>query len=140
MALLFDLRVGLIRSVPNADTFTCKEKEPVARVATVGLGIPGPPAPLARRRGWRRGRWSGYDHRMTDPTTKILLTFAMLTGAVSAQSRTFYDASGNVVGSAADSSSTVTNDARGKVITRETTSGNTATIYDARGRLIGQRR
>ena len=77
---------------------------------------------------------------MTNPTTKILLTFAMLTGAVSAQSRTFYDASGNVVGSAADSSGTVTNDARGKVITRETTSGNTATIYDARGRLIGQRR
>jgi YD repeat-containing protein len=47
-----------------------------------------------------------------------LLTFAMMTGAASAQSRTFYDASGNVVGrSATDSSGTVTNyDSPGRVI------------------------
>ena len=67
---------------------------------------------------------------MTNPTTKILLTFAMLTGAASAQSRTFYDASGNVVGrSATDSSGTVTNyDARGN---------NTTTFYDAGGNVVG---
>jgi YD repeat-containing protein len=85
------------------------------------------------------------DHRCSQPTTKILLallTLAMMTGAASAQSRTLYDAGGKVVGrSATDSSGTVTNyDSRGRVITRETTSGNTTTIYDANGRLIGQRR
>jgi hypothetical protein len=62
-----------------------------------------------------------HDHRMTNAMTKILLallTLAMLTSAASAQQRTFYDASGMVVGrSATDSSGTVTNyDARGKVI------------------------
>jgi YD repeat-containing protein len=65
---------------------------------------------------------------MTNPTTKILfalLTLAMTTGAASAQQRTFYDAGGNVARrSATDSQGTVTTyDVRGKVISRETTSG-----------------
>jgi YD repeat-containing protein len=62
---------------------------------------------------------------MTDPMSKILLALlALTTGAASAQSRTFYDSSGKVVGrSATDSSGTTTNyDARGKVTSRETTS------------------
>ncbi|MGY2907042.1 hypothetical protein [Bradyrhizobium sp. URHC0002] len=41
--------------------------------------------------------------------------------------------------SAADSSGTTTNyDARGKVISRESTSGNTTTIYDGSGRNVGR--
>ena len=61
---------------------------------------------------------------MTNPMTKFaitahgksnrillaLLTFAMMTGAASAQQRTHYDPRGNVVGrSATDSAGTVTN-------------------------------
>ena len=80
---------------------------------------------------------------MTNPATKILLlllALAIMTGAASAQQRTLYDARGNVVVRAAtDSSGTTTNyDTRGKVISRETTSGNTTTIYDARGRNVGR--
>ena len=80
---------------------------------------------------------------MTHSTTKILLaslTLATVTGAASAQQRTFYDSRANVVGrSATDSSGTTTNyDARGKVISRESTSGNTTTIYDASGRNVGR--
>ena len=79
---------------------------------------------------------------MTQPTIKILLallTLALMTGAASAQQRTIYDAGGNVVGrSSTDSSGTTTNyDSRGKVITRETTTGNATTVYDARGRDVG---
>jgi len=75
--------------------------------------------------------------------TKILLTlltFAIMTGAASAQQRTFYDSSGKVVGrSSTDSSGATTNyDSRGNVISRESTSGNTTTIYDARGRDVGR--
>jgi YD repeat-containing protein len=75
--------------------------------------------------------------------TKILialLALALLTGAASAQQRTFYDSRGNVVGrSATDSSGNVTNyDRSGKVISRESTSGNTTTIYDAGGRNVGR--
>ena len=75
--------------------------------------------------------------------TKILLpllTFAIMTGAASAQPRTYYDSRGNVVGrSATDSSGTVTNyDSRGRVISRESTSGNQTTIYDAGGRNVGR--
>jgi YD repeat-containing protein len=74
--------------------------------------------------------------------TKILLTvlLAMMTGAASAQQRTFHDSRGNVVGrSSTDSQGTVTNyDSRGRVITRETTSGNQTTIYDAAGRNVGR--
>jgi YD repeat-containing protein len=69
-----------------------------------------------------------------------MLMLAMLTGAASAQQRTYYDAGGKVVGrSATDSGGTVTNyDSRGKVISRETTTGNQTTIYDARGRNVGR--
>ena len=69
-----------------------------------------------------------------------MLVLATMTGAASAQSRTFYDSRGNVVGrSAADSSGAVTNyDARGKVITRESTSGIHRTIYDSSGRNVGR--
>jgi YD repeat-containing protein len=57
-----------------------------------------------------------------------------------AQQRTFYDASGNVTGrSAIDSQGTTTNyDSRGRVISRESTSGNTTTIRDDRGRNVGR--
>ena len=63
-----------------------------------------------------------------------------MTGAASAQQRTYYDARGNVLGrSATDSQGTITNyDSRGKVISREFTSGNTTTIYDAGGRNVGR--
>jgi YD repeat-containing protein len=68
------------------------------------------------------------------------LTLAVLATGASAQSRAFYDSAGRVVGkSATDSSGTVTNyDARGRVISRETTTGNTTTVYDARGRNVGR--
>ncbi|MDE5446461.1 hypothetical protein GWG65_34895 [Bradyrhizobium sp. CSA207] len=70
-----------------------------------------------------------------------LAALAMLTGAASAQSKRFYDASGRSVGtSSTDSAGTVTNyDSRGRVISRETTSGSSTTVYDARGRVIGRR-
>jgi YD repeat-containing protein len=71
-----------------------------------------------------------------------LLTLALMTGAASAQQRTLYDASGGTAGrSATDSSGTTTNyDARGKLISRETTTGNTTTVYDAGGRNVGSSR
>jgi YD repeat-containing protein len=79
---------------------------------------------------------------MTNPTKILLalLTFAMMTGAASAQQRTFYDSAGKIVGrSATDSSGTTTNyDSRGRVISRETTIGNTTTVYDDRGRNVGR--
>ncbi len=82
-------------------------------------------------------------YRMTNTMTKTLLALlalAVMTGEASAQSRTFYDARGNVVGRAStDNSGTITNyGARGRVITRETTSGNTTTIYDSGGRNVGR--
>ena len=69
-----------------------------------------------------------------------LLALAALTGAALAQQRTFYDSSGKVVGrSSTNSSGTVTNyDARGRVVARETTTGNQTTIYDASGRNVGR--
>jgi YD repeat-containing protein len=79
---------------------------------------------------------------MTNPISILLalLTLAVMTGAASAQQRALYDAGGKVVGrSATDSSGTVTSyDSRGRVITRESTSGNTTTIYDAGGRNVGR--
>jgi YD repeat-containing protein len=76
------------------------------------------------------------------PTTTIMiaaLALAMTSGA-SAQSRAFYDSSGKRIGSAtADSQGTVTNyDARGRVISRESTTGNTTTVYDPTGRNVGR--
>ena len=73
-------------------------------------------------------------------TIIVALALAALIGTESAQSRTFYDSAGRGVGrSSTDSQGTVTNyDARGKVISRETRSGNTTTIYDAGGRVIGR--
>ena len=71
-------------------------------------------------------------------TTTIILTALALAIAseASAQSRAVYDSSGRRIGSAtADSQGTVTNyDARGRVISRESTTGNQTTIYDAGGR------
>jgi len=80
---------------------------------------------------------------MMNPMPKLplaLLALAMMTGIASAQRRTYYDASGKVVGrSASDSSGTTTNyDARGRVISRETTTGNPTTICDAGGRNVGR--
>jgi YD repeat-containing protein len=81
---------------------------------------------------------------MTNLMAKILLallTLAMMTGAASAQQRTFYDASGKRIGSATtDSQGTVTTyDSRGRIVSRESPSGNTTTIYDAGGRVLGRR-
>jgi YD repeat-containing protein len=71
-------------------------------------------------------------------TLLALVTFVMMTGAASAQSRTFYDNSGRVVGrSSIDSAGTVTNyDARGKIMSRESAGGNTTTVDDAGGRNV----
>ena len=68
------------------------------------------------------------------------MTLVAFATAASAQQRTFYDSRGNVAGrSATDSSGAVTNyDARGKVISREHTSGDQTTIYDAAGRNVGR--
>ena len=69
--------------------------------------------------------------------------FAMMTGAASAQSRTFYDAGGKVIaaGPTNSSGSTTNYDARGKVISRETTTGNTTTRRQQRrkGRIYWPR-
>lgn len=75
-------------------------------------------------------------------TGKILfaLVAAFLAAQAQAQSRTFYDSSGKVVGrSSTDSqgSSTIY-DSFGKVVGRESKSGNTTTIYDAGGRNVGR--
>lgn len=70
----------------------------------------------------------------------VLVGLYMLINAASAQDRTFYNLSGKVVGrSSTDSQGTTTNyDASGKVISRETRSGNTTTIYDPAGRNVGR--
>jgi YD repeat-containing protein len=77
---------------------------------------------------------------MTNPILLALLTLALMTDEASAQSKTFYDSRGNVVGrSSTNSSGTTTNyDNRGRVVTRESTSGSQTTIYDARGRNVGR--
>ena len=76
------------------------------------------------------------------PRTVLIaaLALAALTGAAQAQQRAYYDASGKSLGrSTTDSQGTVTNtDACGKVISREHTSGNTTTVYDAGGRNVGK--
>jgi hypothetical protein len=54
-------------------------------------------------------------------TMVAALTLALLATAASAQQHTFYDSAGKVVGQ----------DSRGRVISRETTNGNTTTVYDA---------
>ena len=70
-------------------------------------------------------------------TIPIAALLAVLATEASAQSRTFYDSAGRVVGrSTTDSSGTTTTyDSRGRVISRETRTGN---IYDARGRNLGR--
>jgi YD repeat-containing protein len=77
---------------------------------------------------------------MTMITLVAALTLAVLASEASAQSRTFYYDAGRVVGkSTIDSNGTVTNsDSRGRVISRETTTGNTTMIYDARRRNVGR--
>ena len=77
------------------------------------------------------------------PTTTIIiaaLALAVLATGASAQSRTVYDNAGRVVGkSSTDTQGTVTNyDARGRVTSRKSTTGNTTTIYDAGGRNVGR--
>jgi YD repeat-containing protein len=83
--------------------------------------------------------------RVDNTITKLLLamvTLTMTTGAASAQQRTYYGASGRSVGrSITDGSGTMTNyDSRGRVISRETTSENQTTAYDAGGRNVRSRR
>ena len=80
---------------------------------------------------------------MMNSTTTIItavLALALATEA-SAQSRTYYDSSGKRIGTATtDSQGTVTNyDARGRVMSRESTTGNTTTVYDASGLAVGKR-
>jgi YD repeat-containing protein len=67
------------------------------------------------------------------------VALAVPTGAAQAQQRTYYDSSGKRIGSAStDSQGTVTNyEARDRVISRESTSGNTTTIYSG-GRNVGR--
>jgi YD repeat-containing protein len=69
-----------------------------------------------------------------------LLGFTLMTGASSAQQRTFYDASGKVVDRSAtdNQGSTTFYDSRGRVTGRESISGNTTTIYDASDRSVGK--
>jgi YD repeat-containing protein len=101
----------------------------------------GNPPPGLDVEGWRRAQRSRYDQRMTNPILLAVLTLAMMmTGGALAEQRTFYDSSGKVVGrSSSNSSGTTTNyDSRGRVISRETTSRNRTTIYDAAGRLVGR--
>jgi YD repeat-containing protein len=81
---------------------------------------------------------------MTNPITKMillpLLALAMMSGAATAQQRTYYDSSGKSVGrSSTDSKgSTTYYDARGKVTGRTSTSGSATTIYDPAGRNVGR--
>jgi YD repeat-containing protein len=74
--------------------------------------------------------------------TLFALALALLATEASAQSKTFYDASGRVVGrSSTDSQgSTTVYDAGGKVVGRDAKSGNTTAIYDAGGRKVGETR
>ena len=71
-------------------------------------------------------------------TIIVALALAALAAEASAQQRTYYDATGRSIGrSTTDSQGTTTNyDARGKVISRETRTGNTTTIYDPAGRNV----
>jgi hypothetical protein len=74
-------------------------------------------------------------------TALIAALLAVLATEASAQSRVFYDVAGRHSDSATtDSRGTVTNydSRRGRVISREITTGNTTTIYDSRGRSIGR--
>jgi len=72
---------------------------------------------------------------------KILLVLAALTGAAQAQSRTFYDASGRTVGTAATDSqggspiAITTVRVTGRTLTD---SQGTTTLYDASGRNVGK--
>ena len=77
---------------------------------------------------------------MTKTTIIAALALSVLATEALAQSRTFYDPSRKVVGrSSTSSSGTVTNyDARGRVVSRKSTSGNRTTIYDASGRNVGR--
>jgi YD repeat-containing protein len=73
-------------------------------------------------------------------TALIAALLAVLATEASAQSRVFYDVAGRHIGSATTDRGTVTNydSRRGRVISREITTGNTTTIYDSRGRSIGR--
>jgi YD repeat-containing protein len=70
-------------------------------------------------------------------TTLVAALLAILATEASAQQRTFYDSSGRVTGRSSTDSQGSNYDARGKVISRETTTGNQTTVYDARGRNVG---
>jgi YD repeat-containing protein len=73
------------------------------------------------------------------PIIAGLLAALLATGAAAQQSR-LHDSRGRSLGtSTTDSQGTVTNyDSRGRVISRESTSGNTTTVYDASGRNVGR--
>ena len=77
---------------------------------------------------------------MTNPILLALTLAMMMTGGALAEQRTFYNSSGKVVGRSSTNSSGTTTiyDSRGRVISRESTSGNRTTIYDAAGRLVGR--
>jgi len=68
----------------------------------------------------------------------IVLALLLPTHAL-AQSRTFYDSSGRVIGRERTGSngSTTLYDSSGRVKGRTSTSGNTTTLYSADGRRIG---
>jgi YD repeat-containing protein len=72
----------------------------------------------------------------------VAIALMALTTAALAQSQTFYDSAGRVVGrSTTDSAgSTTFYDASGRVTGRASTNGNTTTYYDAGGRNLGNAR
>ena len=71
----------------------------------------------------------------------IMFLILLLPTAALAQSRTYYDGSGRVVGRSSTSlggGSTTYYDASGRVKARDAHSGNTTTTYDASGRVVGR--
>jgi YD repeat-containing protein len=94
------------------------------------------------RIGWNRarggGKWRG-EKAINAIIAAALMPLLILPTAALAQSRTYYDAGGRVIGrSATDSQrSTTYYDAGGRVSARASSSGNTTTIYDAAGRRTG---
>jgi len=69
----------------------------------------------------------------------LAIVLMLLPLDVQAQSRTFYDGSGRVIGRERTGSngSTTLYDSSGRVKGRTSTSGNTTTLYSADGRRIG---
>jgi hypothetical protein len=69
----------------------------------------------------------------------IAALLAALTSSALAQSTTYYDSRGSVIGRSTTTNGTTTFYApNGSVTARETRTGNSVTTYDARGSVIGR--